>query len=650
MPGFKYNASDITQDPAVMDLQARMPKTGRQPMAIRPLGLAPARPVGGMGSAIRPLGLAPAGVAPGSNRIPASSGVGSIVPRADMPGMGNPYSVTGPMLPKIGLPEIPDIRGAARGISVGGQARGISVGGQARGISVGGSGGELSGEGAAIRQGARYLLGLDSERAPQMPMPPQPMPKPLGGVDPAAIAAKMMTDETASMASLRGDISQNPIVSTPDRDAAIANQAAQVADMRAIQGRMAMSGNSELGFNGQQMGSRVDEGMAARMRGFGDLASTAELNNAGIMGNVRGRQYNTGKMVDDSRFGEPSVGRYSHEEMARRAGVAERVAANAARQLSANESKIREMGREPGQDFIGPRRKNDEGQMVPMSNYAAARAGMTPEQLAANDMAGSAGRQRMEDSAGFRAQRAQLRRGFVTDSEGNLDIPTMLAIQEANRPVAQDPMFPIMTEEGARAYSVYHGNKNSQNAMEIQARQAALGERNANSRELRDQQLLDFQMGRGPQKPPTPLELLELEDAKLDLEAKKKELDPSSTPEGRLGMAQGFDSKYAKERETVTSDIDTIVSRWPSMSEEERDAAIQQLSPNRQALAEMEYESQENPNWFAYMSPDQEQAASTRASILYEMRKRIDPSAEPLPGRSAKPFFGGGSFGAPVRN
>jgi hypothetical protein len=87
------------------------------------------------------------------------------------------------MLPKIGLPEIPDIRGAARGISaggqargisVGGQARGISVGGQARGISVGGSGGELSGEGAAIRQGARYLLGLDPERAPQMPMPPQP--------------------------------------------------------------------------------------------------------------------------------------------------------------------------------------------------------------------------------------------------------------------------------------------------------------------------------------------------------------------------------------------------------------------------------------------------------------------------------------------
>jgi len=631
MQPFKFNqmnrAPDISQDPAVMDLQGRMPKpsmfkipgaTGgynrfpdQKMMSDRKTLLQPANPAQGNLPSIMATPTAMSGMgggmyAPRFNTRPQSTAVGDAI-----------GSVAGPIARQLGSTAAAAM---ASNQLLGDSPAPIPVSSSMVGMGAGrGAFPRVGPEqstviGEALSTGGQIpmnMSGMGSSTGAYLP-PRRPQSTVVGDTIGQAVAA-MMGDNASPVAAKMpavGSMSQvdgmsgpakrfDPILGeefqiTPEEqvrrssmDRANERRDAMLANISGMGERLAADGNAQLGFNGQQMGSRVDEGMAARMRATEQMGSAVPQ----IGGVVRNGQYSGG---DTAYAGSSplttgqSVGRYSNEEMARRAGVAERVAANAARQLSANESKIREMGREPGQDFIGPRRKNEDGQMVPMSNYAAARAGMTPEQLAANDMAGSAARQRMEDSAGMRAQRAQARRGFMTNSEGDLDLLATAGLgMQRNNPRGA---------LGAFAAS---------QAAALAARKQGMAEQ-------------EMAFAQDPQRFQEQLQLAQLPSDPIEAEARKMELEEDRLSKPLINQG-GFAGKSEDEQRQIFYGAAEAAASNPGKAAEMMDLSgvtSEWLTNENQRLSE-------NPTWMFGMNDTQKaDYERQKAAVQQELSRR----------------------------
>ena len=235
--------------------------------------------------------------------------------------------------------------------------------------------------------------------------------------------------QTASMAQLRGNISQNPMVSTPARDAAMAMQGQRSADMQGIQQRLAASGNAQLGTAGRFSANDL----------LGDVPSSpfGRSEMPGVV--TRGGVTNVVGQLSMSDILDQGVNDRASAAMKRKAEVKDRVTANNNRQLEANAARARELGLPSQGNYVGGGRyelQGGEGRTLPFSNLAVAKARMTPadrfnfdEQRASRDSELAIRKQRQFARAQF--NEATAGRGVIYQDDGGLDLAGTMATRIA---------------------------------------------------------------------------------------------------------------------------------------------------------------------------------------------------------------------------
>jgi hypothetical protein len=236
----------------------------------------------------------------------------------------------------------------------------------------------------------------------------------------------------------------------PTRQRLNAERAAGIAAMQATQGRLAQSGAAALG--GSPAVPGVDEGLQGRMTGIGDALNNRALRGSGIAGNMQGSRFNTGSTA----FAGPGADMLEVQPRQSSFDDARRQAA------------IQMMGSDPNAVASRERMQATYG---PVADPSVVLAGGLPAMARRNDLTSQqkmafADRRnafrderdrRMAASAGWRAQRAQAQRGFMTNADGELDQLATLGLRDPRMAVAarqaqmtQDEAARRATVEGRR--------------------------------------------------------------------------------------------------------------------------------------------------------------------------------------------------------
>jgi hypothetical protein len=301
-------------------------------------------------------------------------------------------------------------------------------------MAMANAGGGLSGMTDPIMDVARSVT------APSKPATPAGGPygasvRPIYGVRPPMAPVPSLASVEQSFV--------DEVKASPERQQFMARQAEQLAALGGVQSRLAASGNSQLGGMSVPPVPGVNETLAGKMAGMGDMLENRALGRSGIAGNVRGNQFNTGSTAFASGPLADAAPRQSSFDEARRQ--------SAIQMMETDPNAV--ASRQRMQDTYGP--VADPSVVLAGGLPAMARrTDLTSEQkmgFAAKRAAFQAEREaRMANSADWRAQRAQARRGFMLDGEGNLDPVATAGLRDPRMAVASQQALLAGRELGMR--------------------------------------------------------------------------------------------------------------------------------------------------------------------------------------------------------
>jgi hypothetical protein len=393
------------------------------------------------------------------------------------------------------------------------------------------------------------------------------------------------------------------VLGSPERKAFDQRQSQTMAHLQGMQGRLADSGNSQLGYDGNA--DRVMEMLYAGQGAEDRIAAIQSPYGRSVMPGVvaRGGVTNVVGSPTMSALLDSKTDASIAEREARSAATAERVAANHAQQLEQNAHKLQEWGYSPDQPFIGGKVYVGGNEYRGISNAARAQQEMSPEQLNKYEASRAARKAEMELGRQRQFARAQGREQHKQQMQ--------LASQQAMAEQASNPLNHPLVQ---RAIAINPDLTASFYGHMLNAQQANVANQRDQRRSVVDEMLLGERMQQNQYAQSEMAHKRAMELAGLNVEKEPE----SATVKELLGDRNQFISLPVEERSRYFDDAVSLAEANPNDP-----TGMESLNaiPDDYILSEFE-SAAEYPKWMQELTPAEKSIRDLHLDNLRKVAKR----------------------------